>query len=171
MASNGVVRGIQGRKTWEKSQCYLNVSIHEDHVSIQCSNAAKIWNILICIDTTCRLSIHKPLYRYRTSCIDTGPCQDQNLHSVKNCIDTHQHVSIQWFIVSIHWSLYRYNVHCIDTNKVFGPNVSIHYAMYRYMQVIFTVWAILTRPTLIRNSILTHFFASWKIKTHSWSRI
>ena len=112
------------------------------------------------------VSIHKPLYRYRTSCIDTGPCQDQNLHSVKNCIDTHQHVSIQWFIVSIQlvivsilWSLYRYRIHSIDTDKVFGPNVSIHYAMYRYMQVIFTVRAILTRPTLIQNSILTHFFA------------
>ena len=112
------------------------------------------------------VSIHKPLYRYRTSCIDTGPCQDQNMHSVKECIDTYQHVSIQgfivsiqWFIVSIHGSLYRYNVHCIDTDKVFGPNVSIHYAMYRYMQVIFTVRAILTRPPLIQISILTHFFA------------
>ena len=124
------------------------------------------------------VSIHKPLYRYQTSCIDTRPCQDQNMHSVKECIDTYQHVSIQWFIVSIqwfivsiHWSLYRYNVHCIDTDKVFGPNVSIHYAMYRYMQVIFTVRAILTHPTLIQNSILTHFFASWKIKTHIWSQI
>ena len=119
------------------------------------------------------VSIHKPLYRYQTPCIDTGPCQNQNLHSVKDCIDTHQHVSIQWFIVSIQllivsilWSLYRYRIHSIDTDKVFGPNVSIHYAMYRYMQVIFTIRAILTRPTLIRNTIFTHFFASWKIKTH-----
>ena len=72
------------------------------------------------------VSIHKPLYRYRTSCIDTGPCQDQNMHSVKECIDTYQHVSIQWFIVSIQCSLYRYRqgfwAKCIDTLC----NVSIH---------------------------------------------
>ena len=116
------------------------------------------------------VSIHTPLCRYRTSYIDNRPCRDQNMHYVKECIDTYQHVSIHWFIVSIqwlivsiHWSLYRYNVHCIDTGKVSGPNVSTHYAMYRYIQVIFTVRVILTRPTLIQNSILTHFFASGKI--------
>ena len=79
------------------------------------------------------VSIHKPLYQYLTSCIDTGPCQDQNMHSVKECIDTYQHVSIQrfivliqLFIVSIHRSLYRYRqgfwAKCIDTLC----NVSIH---------------------------------------------
>ena len=72
------------------------------------------------------VSIHKLLYRYLTSCIDTGPCQNQNLHSVKDCIDTHQHVSIQWFIVSIQCLLYRYYegfwTKCIDTLC----NVSIH---------------------------------------------
>ena len=79
------------------------------------------------------VSIHKPLYRYQTSCINTGPCQDQNMHSVKECIDTYQHVSIQGvhsidtmvhsidtlIIVSIQCSLYRYRqgfwAKCIDT--------------------------------------------------------
>ena len=79
------------------------------------------------------VSIHKPLYRYKTSCIDIGPSQDQNMHSVKECIntvvhsiDTIVHSIDTLIIVSIHYSLYRYRqgfwAKCIDTLC----NVSIH---------------------------------------------
>ena len=41
-----------------------------------------------------KVSIHKPLYWNRTSYLDTRPCQDQIMHSIKECIDTYQHVSL-----------------------------------------------------------------------------